>query len=277
MDLLRAMQAQGGVAGTITGSLATQFANDFEAGMLEFFTTRNAEVSALLREMAAYFVGFEPGRGNYYRAIIDTARKANAEVVFATTNYDLLIEHSITQSGARITYHGRPVPRNNFSLLKIHGSCNFLPHLGGSSIRGLGFVVPEGTGGILDAPVRPAQTTEEVREFCSREDSIAPAIAVYMRGKPVLYCGPFVKEQQLAFAREVAAARKVFIVGLRCNPTDHHIWDVLARAKAWLGYVGLQPDGFSTWCKARRRKNASVVAPTFQDALPTILRALVAA
>lgn len=271
------MQMRGGVAATITGSLAAQFASDFEAGMLEFFTTRNAEVSALLREMAAYFVGFEPGPSNYYRTIVDTARKGKAEVVFATTNYDLLIEHSITQSGGRITYHGRPVPPNNFSLLKIHGSCNFLPNLGSSSIRGLGFVVPEGTGGILDAPVRPAQTTKEVQEFCSREDSIAPAIAVYMRGKPVLYCGPFVKEQQLAFAREVAAARKVFIVGLRCNQTDHHIWDALARAKAWLGYVGLQPDGFSTWCKARRRKNASVVAPTFQDALPTILRALVAA
>src|SRR2546428_805757 len=239
-NLLAALQARGGVAATIRGDLAERFKDNFEAGMLEFFQTRNAEVTPLLREMAAFFVQFEPGPTNYYRILVDEARKAHSDIVFATTNYDLLIELSICQSGARVTYHGRPVPRDTFSVLKLHGSCNFLPDLGTSSIQGIGFVIPEG-GSILDAPVRPAQSAQEVIAFCSREDSIAPAIAVYMRGKPVLFSGPFVRDQQTAFGKEAANARKTFIVGLRCNSDDHHIWDVLSRGNGWMGYVGKEP------------------------------------
>ena len=274
--LLAALQARGGVAATVTGHLADRFAENFEAGMLDFFQTRNAEVTPLLREMAAFFVQFEPGPTNYYRTLVDVARKAHSGVVFATTNYDLLIELSICQSGARVAYHGRPIPRDNFSVLKLHGSSNFLPDLGGSSIQGIGFVVPEGAS-ILDAPVRPAQSAREVLAFCSREDSIAPAIAVYMRGKPVLFSGPFVRDQQLAFAKEAAAARKTFIVGLRCNPDDHHIWGPLARANGWLGYVGKEPALFSDWCQREGRKNASVVADSFEDALSAIRYAIAAA
>jgi len=244
--------------------------------MLGFFETRPAEVIPFLREMAQFFVQFEPGPANFCRVLADAAERCRSAVVFATTNYDLLIEHAICQAGARVTYTARPVPKNNFSVLKLHGSCNFLPDLGTSSIRGIGFIVPEGSS-ILEAPVRIAASAREVLEFCRREDAIAPAIAVYMRDKPVLFCKSFVQAQQTAFANEVRLARKTFVIGLRCNPDDQHIWSTLARAPGWLGYVGKEHELFTDWCTKERRKGGSVVADTFENALPIIKRVLAAA
>ncbi len=124
-DLLAALQKRRGVAATIAGELGELFRSDFEAGMLEFYRTRPVEVPALLREMANYFSDFEPGPRNYYRTIVDAARSASSEVVIATTNYDALLELSITQSGARFCHTGRPVPQDNFSVLRFTARVRF--------------------------------------------------------------------------------------------------------------------------------------------------------
>ena len=269
-QLLDALRVRGGVAASIDDELIKVFRNNFEEGMAEFFRTRNVEVTSFQREMAEYFCQFEPGPNNFYRRIIDILGGTEKKAVFATTNYDLLIELSINRSGFMVSYTNLPVPERNVSVLKIHGSCNFLPALQSRQIQGIGFEVPESVS-ILEAPIRVA-TPHEVREFCQREDSIAPAIALYAKGKSVLHCPSFVKHQQEFFKIEIYRASKIFIIGLRVNHQDHHIWVPLSNAKGKLFYIGREPNEFRQWLRSVNKKNGYILADTFEESLPLIKR-----
>jgi hypothetical protein len=64
-ELFPDLQKAGGVAATVEETLANIFIKEnFEAGMAEFIETRNTDITALLREMSAYFVQFIPGENN---------------------------------------------------------------------------------------------------------------------------------------------------------------------------------------------------------------------
>ena len=65
-QLFDELQGWGGVATTADENLRDTFKKDFEAGMAEFFRTRNTDITRFLREMADYFAQFEPGTKNYY-------------------------------------------------------------------------------------------------------------------------------------------------------------------------------------------------------------------
>jgi len=271
-DLFGELQKANGLASTIRSPLADIFAEDFEKGMAAFFRTRNVEVSHFLRDLAAYFARFEPGPTNLYRKLVDALSTTKRGAVLATANYDLLIERSISQAGLKIAYTGPPVPADNFPVLKIHGSCNFLPDLAPSSIRGLSIDISRG-GRIVEAPVRIA-SPREVLEFCQREDFLAPAIALYAEGKAVLHCSKFVQRQQKAWQDEARNANRIFVIGLRVNPKDSHIWGPLASSRAPFSYVGHDADSFRDWCKNVGRRNATVLGGTFREAFPLIARQL---
>jgi hypothetical protein len=235
--------------------------------MEEFFEKRNVEVTAFLREMAEYFVQFSPGPDNLYRKLIDALRGYKA--VFSTTNYDLLIELCVKQAGRLVSYAGFPLPENNIPVLKIHGSCNFLPDVLGR-FKNVGFKIRAG-GAILSAPIRPA-SPQEVEKFCRTEDSIAPAISMYARGKAVLFCPEFIKHQQQEWEKEIHISRRIFVIGLRVNEEDTHIWGTLARAKVPIGYVGREPEEFESWAKKNKRKKICVVSDSFEDAIGRIAK-----
>jgi len=152
--------------------------------------------------------------------------------VFATTNYDLLIEHVICRSGLLITYGGLPAAPRYIPIIKLHGSCNFLPDMDNGAIRGIGFDLSQaGDASVLDAPIRVVQTTREIFDFCRLEDAIAPALAMYHPSKRVLYCRSFVQYQQATFLSSVHSASRIYVIGLRVHTIDEHIWQPLATSK----------------------------------------------
>lgn len=267
-QLFNELQKAGGIARTICDDLADGFQQDFEKGMDVFFDKRNEDVTAFLREMAKYFAQFEPGSSNLYKRLISALSGSKDKFVFSTINYDLLIEIALNQAGFAISYSGLPVPKNNFPVIKIHGSCNFLPKVRPRQIRGVQFKVPK-TAGILDARVR-AVTPQEVIEFCRTEDSIAPVIAMYGGLKWVPYCGPFVEEQQKCWQHEAYRAKRIFIIGVGVHTRDTHIWEPLAKSTAWLGYVGDEWPKFYRWANDNKRERVDFVAERFEDAIPVI-------
>ena len=251
--------------------LAEVFRHDFEAGMDRFWTEHNTWTTELLRDMARFFAPFEPSDGNLFMALIGALGGTRKKAVFATTNYDLLIEHAIVRSGLLITYGGLPVAPRNIPVIKIHGSCNFLPDLGSSGISGIGFDLSQSEGGsVLDAPIRVAQSTREILEFCAKEDAIAPALAMYHPSKRVLYCRSFVQHQQAAYLSSVKSASRIYVIGLRVHAVDEHIWQPLASVRTPLFYVGREPGHFTDWAKQNNRKSAFSIAASFAEALPTI-------
>lgn len=265
------MRMQGGVAATVSDDLAAVFREDFEAGMAEFRRRHEVETTTLVREMAFFLSGFSPGETNLYRQLVSLAAKAPRPSVFATLNYDLLIELAIGAAGYLVAYHGLPAPTRNMSVLKLHGSCNFLPDLGGGSIRGIGFDLSQSSGAILSAPVKPVGV-RELQKFCREEDSLSPAMALYAKGKSVLIAPDFVRFQQDEWVRTVRTATQIYVIGVRVMPEDSHVWTPLRKSKGELYYVSPDGEAFEDWAQEARRRNSHVLAPTFQAAIPEVAR-----
>lgn len=274
-ELFNALRSNGGVAKEVDQGLADLFFQDFEAGMDRFWLQHNTRTTELLREMARYFAVFEPQPGNLYFKLIEILGGCRKKVVLATTNYDLLIERAISRSGLLITYGGLPAPPRNISVLKLHGSCNFLPDLGSGGIKGIGFDLSNSQeGSVLEAPVRVARSTQEIIDFCDREDAIAPAVAMYHPTKRVLYCRKFVQKQQSDFRDSIVSASRIYVVGLRVHRVDAHIWEPLARSTSPIYYVGRDGGEFRSWAQESARGNAYHLAPTFEAAIPKIANQL---
>lgn len=263
--LFKKLQERGGFASSITNPLANLFIKDFENGMAELYEKSEREAYSLLREMCLYFTKFKPKEKNLYKELIKFIISTKHPVVFATTNYDLLIEDSIYQLGYGALYKLLPVFTNTFLVLKIHGSCNFLPYIPGITIRGATYKSVET---VLDVPVKIARVPEVIK-FCNEEDSIAPAIAMYAKGKAVKFCPKFVLQQQKLWQESVFNVKRIFVIGLRVNPEDTHIWQALASSKAELFYVGEKED-FNVWTKENRSENARWIADKFVESIPII-------
>jgi hypothetical protein len=236
-------------------------------------------------------------------------------IVLATTNYELLLEHAVIGSGGMVMYPnpnsekdfgfvslrplqdlaqgvvGAAIQRHSrfanvsrtfslqsvaYEVLKLHGSCNFFPNIPPETIRRATF---KGIGGqAIAAPAQPLYPPEVAWNYLERSDaSIAPAIAMYAEGKRVLFSGDYVLEHQKRFQSVVEEANKIFLIGIRIWRPDTHIWDHLAESKAWLGYVGFEPDEFHSWCTEKKRTDHHFLARSFKDALPHIEQALDAA
>jgi hypothetical protein len=263
--LFKKLQERGGFAASVTNPLADLFIDNFEAGMAELHSTSTRDTFALLREMSLYFSEFEPLEGNHYKELIKFAISLKHPVVLATTNYDLLIEYSICQLGYRVLHELLPVWTNTHLVLKIHGSCNFLPNIPNITFRN----VSTNATTVIDAGVKVVQVSE-VAEFCNKEDSIAPAIAMYAKGKAVKFCPKFILQQQKLWQESVLKVKRIFVIGLRVNPEDAHIWENLASSKAQLLYVGFEKEDFENWTKKNGRRNAYWIANKFDESIPII-------
>ena len=272
-NLFKELKKESTIAAELNPELCALFEENFENGMSKLWDEDPVKITPLQIDIARYFTKFKAGNDNLYKSLIDIVKKSKKKVVFSTTNYELLLEQSINDKGYLISYCGLPVKKNNLSLLKIHGSCNFLPDIQPNQISGIGFIVPKNGGGILEAEVRPS-SAEQAKSFCDRSDSIAPAIAVYCEGKKVLHCGRFVQEQQRQWEIEISKASQIFVIGLKILEHDDHIWGTIAKSKAWLGYVGLEPEEFQNWFKKVGRKKSYIVADTFENSIPIIERRL---
>jgi len=274
-DLFAALQKVSKVAASITGNLALAFQASFEVGMDKFWLERNVDVAELLRDMAVFFAQFEPLDGNLYREVLSILKSMGRKAVLVTTNYDLLIERAVQLSGLKLAYATFPVPKDNVPVLKIHGSCNFLPDMRPHSIRGVKFDLSETSNSqVLDCTVRIGKNAQEVYEFCQVEDSIAPALAMYHPQKHAIFCKWFITKQQEAWHKALTKASRVFVIGLRVHQIDTHIWGALESGDVPLWYVGREPEEFLGWARESKRGNARVLAETFAEAIPKLAKRL---
>jgi hypothetical protein len=271
--LFSALQAAGGIAATVEAGMAAEFERDFEAGMDRFFIEHHTRTTELLRDMARFFAQFEPLPENLYLKLLRVLDGTRKKAIMVTTNYDLLIEHAVNQYGLRVSYE-LPAPAQNIPILKIHGSCNFLPDMMPRQISNILFdVISEAGEGasILESAVKIA-SPYEVIDFCDRENSVAPALAMYSPSKRILFCKRFIESQREAWLRAVSSTARIYVIGLRVHVVDEHIWGPLAKATAPIYYVGREPDEFSDWARSvkKDRRSARPLADSFEAAIPRI-------
>lgn len=267
-DLFRALQRRGGIAGSVTGPLSDLFAAHFEHGMEEFYRVRQTDTAAFIREMADYFVRFKAGPRNFYQRLVTIVRHVGVDAILSTINYDVLVEQGISDAGLQITYSITREP-STVTVLKPHGSCNFLPETHGNvwhDVRFGGKFIE----GMLEADVRVAWSADEVLRFCREQDSLAPAMAMYARGKQVLFCPGFVSQQLKMWQEEIARAEAIYVIGVRVNEEDRHLWSPLAASPAPIYYVGREWDEFEAWEERKGRLRGAPLAHTFADCLPML-------
>jgi hypothetical protein len=104
------------------------FQDDFEKGM-EILFQNNVDATWMQIALSKYFLQFVAGEQNVYLRLLDMLINRDVVYSFSTTNYELLIEQCLNQKEL-VPYYGIGIRQNSYnliSLLKIHGSPNFIP------------------------------------------------------------------------------------------------------------------------------------------------------
>lgn len=267
-QVFSALDSSDGVTAQFPASVRDAFEQNFEDGMAALSETHPDLIASFQRELAAFFASFCAGPANIYGEIIDAVRNREGSVVFSTLNYDTLLEQSLSLRGYRMSYIAGFVPAGAFRVRKPHGSCHFLPDLGGTVFHNC---LATGNGRAeLSAPVRIEPIMTNVVAYCRNTTSFAPAIALYARGKPVLHCPDFVENQQSIWKLDVAIATRIFIIGVAVNIRDFHLWGPLARSAAQLVYLNPDCQPFKDWVRDNGREDTVCRPQTFAESVATI-------
>lgn len=275
--LFAELSSMGGVASTVSPDLRRLFNINFEQGMAQFQLTREEDAPSFLREMALFFLQFDPGPQNAYRKLARVLHRFNSSVAFATLNYDLMLEYSLSYEGKTVCYNTSPkVGSYDFEIIKPHGSCNFLPELE-RPITGLTIVTPPGAiSPQIECPIKPARSPDDVRHFCALNDTLSPVMSLYAKGKRLLTSGPFMKMQHKRYNDVINKARRIIAIGVAVNEEDDHIWAPMSRSDADMYFVNPDTGSYKEWARANGRPNVYHLANGFCEAVPRIKRLLLA-
>lgn len=269
-DLFNQLETAGGIASTIPDDIKQLFKNNFEEGMAAFYNHSDGDIMRFQRELAHYLARFSPGRNNTYIKLIN--QLGVHRVVYSSLNYDLLFEISASMLRLNIMYDIKKLD-GFVRLLKPHGSSNFWPDIPIGSIRNCTF--KRSGRADIQAPIRPLNQIDTI-ERCVREDSVAPAIAMYAEGKPVKISPDYVENQQRLWSAVVSQSRRIFVVGVRVHQADQHIWRELGKAKGDLFFFGSERSkaSFSEWKESSKKKNAYFLEGDFERSIVIMQRRL---
>lgn len=249
------------------------FETNFELGMHEFWTRHPDAMQHFIRDMAYYFSRFSPEPGNHYIELVRTIKTKHHDVLLSTLNYEMLIEAAITMCGSTVAYEGHGSrSTGDFTLLKLHGSCNFLPDLGGGSISGISLAIgppdPAYRSMAVAAYSKPERDMNKVRKFLQEEDVLAPEMAVYHKEKTILF-GDYRNGQrwQAEWRSFLADADQIFVIGTRLVEHDTHIWDAVKTFSGTVCWVSPNPDAAQIWC-SRHGVRFEHTASTFEQFVP---------
>lgn len=239
------------------------FETGFESGMGKVFDEARDKqkwnLADFQKDMARFFSIFTNGRlsdNSYYQFATRYLRPLTSrEIALATVNYDCLIEKAIEIAGTKVAYL---LEHEGILLLKIHGSCSFIPvhnvKIGGEYRQ---------FGGHFDSSLRVVPTNLVDREI--RRQKVQPAMRLFTKKKDILVGGTLLGQMLKEFQSTVAEARLVCVVGVRPNPDDVHIWDHLRDAKGKV-FLLSPDDSCGEWIKRfREGKDSQFHKARFAD------------
>ena len=259
-----------GTWGQIPDELSSKFENDFEKGMHEVIDNHSFSIAPLMQHMGIFFSRFNlyNDKPNYYKSLVSHIKNESLldQTVFSSLNYECLLEIAFSQKGIQINYFDEPSD-NSASIFKLHGSCNFKSNNIQAS-RGVQF----SSGVSFEGGIQIIQPREVPRVF-KGNTGLYPAMCLYAKNKPLAIAPSQIKEAQKKWKDITEKADKVFIIGVKPNVEDKHIWEPLANSEAHLYYVGLEED-FSNWTTEHRSNNHTYLGSTWEKTHDEILREL---
>lgn len=277
-DLFDAIESAGLLPATFPPELISAFKvkGGFESAMATLASRNSIQYMPFLRSMARFFCRYEPGQNNLYRLLFSGLLRSGTAFGVATLNYENLIEQSLSSLG--VSVQGGPMYESPVcTVIKPHGSCGFLPQLGGLVLENCSF---QNCGTDVEGlPVACTIDKSAIDTWCNAKAnaSIAPAMSFYADGKPTKVNRDFVGQHRKAWEAICAQATVCFIVGVRCNRNDAHVWDPLGKSKGQLIYVNPSESdraAFNSWANEIRKDSFECWNKSFLRAIPfMVLRA----
>lgn len=265
---------EGGAAARLSEDLKRIFLDEgFEAGMLQLSGARYYIASEIQRQLAVHLAGYRVEPGNYFLELVRHLGPRMRHLCFATLNYDLLLEQALGTYGVPVEYDAKRPAESAVSVIKLHGSCNFLPTLGSTRVNGLDFF------GVLslydDLPMYAASNQREIIEWCNdpANETLHPIVAEYVHDKNVYINPAFIASLHEHYSSVIIEARLIVLIGVRYSSSDTHIWNPIAKSSARLAIVNPSPEDILSWARANRAADSFALARDFSN-IASILAAV---
>jgi hypothetical protein len=265
------LQKLGGAWSRLDISLAKLFERNFEEGMAEYIrlTPDIARQARLTNEMAAYLAQFRAGPNSYYRRLTAALKASGEPCVFASLNYDLMLEEAIAALYPDVVYDARDWHSPEPLVLKLHGSVNLLPPPG---LRIYGSTSNE-TPKMYDGPAQFVGRQDALAFLASGQD-LTPVFAMYEPEKKTLVAPAALKLFQDDWASAIEVASAVFVVGASVAEQDVHVWKPLARSSVPMYVVDPNFEPFDAWSRKRARAGVSHLCRFFSDCCDLVIENL---
>lgn len=241
----------------------------FEAGMAAVAHLGSDAVIPVQRLTALYLSQFQIEYGNHYLRLMAALRpNLGMGVTFGTLNYDLLLEQALRSVGWNSRYQTPPQssPLPEVSVLKLHGSSNFLPKLEGD-------VVFEdnkffrGTKYAEGMPMDFVDSHEKVQAWMNEPKyrNLTPVLSVYGPGKTSPYNQGFIDRGQAYWRECLMRAKIIVLIGINYVPHDTHLFEPLATAPGVIAIVNPDYAAYSPWIREQRKGTTFHLASAFEE------------
>ncbi|MCF2346265.1 SIR2 family protein [Enterobacter hormaechei] len=234
----------------------------FEQGML-IVPNDSSIINPLQKELALYLSAFKPSENNVYVKLFRMLGDLINEIHLMTLNYDLLIEQSLAISGVKYVRYG--VYEGEVSLLKVHGSSNFVPDVGEALLGGMTAV---NCGSFIRTDrMICLNSHDDIQRWCdsAKSDFLSPMMCMYNKEKRAVINKEMIEALKSDFIKAVTESETVVIVGVKYVQHDHHIWDAILDSKADVIVVDPKPDEELISELKRMGINTTIIERPFGD------------
>jgi hypothetical protein len=256
------------------GSLRVAVSNEFltsgfELGMAAL-RAEPVSIQGPLIDMGVFFANFRipsPGVNRYFALVkLLDSLSVSPDYVFASLNYETLLEQSLGKAGHPTNYWGTPPPNlpKPIRVIKPHGSSNFAFDQGTNRFRNNTFI---GVGTYVGGGGARLKVIDIDRVREEAESGFPPAMSLYAPGKPDLVCPEFVASLRNDWASEVADSDLIVVIGARPQLTnDVHIWTPILDSNSDILFVGSVEPDFEAGVESRIK----IRVDTFESGLPLV-------
>ena len=238
----------------------------FEAGMTTV-SDDSRQINPLQKELACYLSSFSIKPNNAYVRLFGNIKNHINNIRITTLNYDLLIEQSLLYNNFNVDYNGK---NNGVTVIKAHGSSNFLPQLNGLTLSGN---VMKGVGTFVEGlETKAVFSAREVEEWCKdpKNSDISPILAMYEKGKRVVVNRKLIDNLQQLYSDIVKTSAMIILVGIKYIEHDYHIWNPISESSAKFVIVDPYPDQTVNWIENKKLNILSTIANSFNDSIEDI-------
>lgn len=243
--------------------------NGFEAGMAAVAHLGSDAVIPVQRLTALYLSQFKIEHGNHYLRLMDGLRPdLGMGVTFGTLNYDLLLEQALDRVGWNSRYQTPPQanPWPEVSVLKLHGSSNFLPKLEQNIVFENNKFL-QTTKYVEGLPMDFVDSHEKVQAWINepRYRNLTPVLSVYGPGKTSPYNQGFIDYGQAYWRECLLKAKIIVLIGINYVPHDTHLFEPLATAPGVIAVVNPDYASYAPWIREQRKGDTFHLANAFEE------------